>query len=699
MRAIFFRLSLLAISFVGSFSAGQICCWAAPNRDEVLAQMQTYDGPATAGVDRSKLTGKIMAGYQGWFTVEGDGAETGWRHYSKRRQFRPGACNIDLWPDVSELDADEKFLTDFRHANGQPAYVFSSHRQKTVLRHFRWMKEYGIDGVFVQRFVVETAGSASLRHCNTVLSHCREGANEHGRCYALMYDLSGLRAGGIDQAIADWKLLVDRMKLGRDDRDRAYLRHNGKPVVAVWGIGFNDGRAYTLAECDRFVEFLKNDPTYGGNTVMVGIPAGWRTLDRDSITESALHATLLKADILSPWTVGRYGTPQAAARHAQERWQPDIAWCRDNGKEYMPVVFPGFSWHNMRPMSPHNQIPRLGGEFLWRQIAEAKAAGATMIYQAMFDELDEGTAIFKCTNDPPVGESPFVAEAGLPSDQYLWLCGQGGKLLRGEITASERLPLRPQLTDKVRSAAAKVTQIIAHRGASAERPENTLSSTRRAIEVGATAVEVDVRTTKDGHLVLMHDADLDHTTSGKGPLNQITLADLLQLDAGSHFDAKYRGERVATLEEVLLECKGRIDVLLDLKESVDAYHQQVVSLVRRVGQPSRTIVGVRSVEQAREFHRLLPEARQLGLVARPDDVEAYALAGVEMIRLWPRWLSDSSLVDRVRKVGVKLHLNGETGLPDEVIPLLLHSPDSLSSDNPWRLRTTLNQLRGDTPPR
>jgi hypothetical protein len=234
------------------------------------------------------------------------------------------------------------------------------------------------------------------------------------------------------------------MKLGQDEQDRAYLRHQGRPLVAVWGIGFNDGRAYTLAECDRLVDFLKNDPQYGGNTVLLGIPTGWRTLDRDAIADSALHPTLLKADILSPWTVGRYNSPQAAARHATERWQPDIAWCREHGKEYLPVVFPGFSWHNMRPQFPLNQIPRLKGEFLWRQFIAAKSAGATMIYQAMFDEVDEGTAIFKCTNDPPTGESQFVAEPGLPSDHYLWLCGQGGKLLRDEILPSETIPPRLQ---------------------------------------------------------------------------------------------------------------------------------------------------------------------------------------------------------------------------------------------------------------
>jgi len=435
------RLKCLALLLVAAH------CAAAdpPTREAVIAEMKPYAGTSAAGVDRSTLTGKVMAGYQGWFTAEGDGAELGWRHYSNRGQFRPGRCNIDLWPDVSELGADEKIATQFRHADGQPAFVFSSHNRKTVLRHFQWMKDYGLDGVFVQRFVVETQAALSLRHCNTALAHCREGANLHGRCYAAMYDLSGLREGGIDRAIDDWKLLVDRMQLGRDENDKAYLRHNGQPVVAVWGLGFNDGRAYTLAECDRLVEFLKNDPTYGGNTVMVGIPTNWRTLDRDTIAEPALHATLLKADILSPWTVGRFATPQAAARHARERMQPDIAWCREHGKEYLPVVFPGFSWHNMRGrrrQAPFDQIPRLKGEFLWRQIAEAKNAGATMLYTAMFDELDEGTAIFKTSQSPPTGESRFIADAELPSDHYLWLTGQGGRVLRGEIPSSEKIPLR-----------------------------------------------------------------------------------------------------------------------------------------------------------------------------------------------------------------------------------------------------------------
>ena len=415
------------------------------SREDVIKRMQPYEGDSVKGVDPSTLTGKVMAGYQGWFSAAGDPAGEGWVHYSRGGEFKPGRTNIDLWPDVSELDADEKYPTAFKLADGSVASVFSPSNLKTVVRHFRWMKDYGIDGVFVQRFVVSTNGPTQLLHCNTVLANCRAGANQYGRCYAVMYDLSGVSANGMQRAIDDWKLLVDHFHVGRDEKDHAYLRHNGKPVVAVWGIGFNDGRKYTPDDCDKLVDFLKNDPTYGGNTVMLGLPTGWRTLDRDAVKDEALQKIVLKGDIVSPWTVGRYSTPQQVERHAKSNWQPDVQWCKDHGKEYLPVVFPGFSWHNMHEggrASPLDQIPRLKGEFLWRQYVEAKKAGATMIYQAMFDEMDEGTAIFKCTNDPPVGESPFVTFEGMPTDHYLWLTGMGGKLLRGEIGPSVEIPKR-----------------------------------------------------------------------------------------------------------------------------------------------------------------------------------------------------------------------------------------------------------------
>ncbi len=107
------------------------------------------------------------------------------------------------------------------------------------------------------------------------------------------------------------------------------------------------------------------------------------------------------------------------------------------GTDYLPVIFPGFSWTNLSKSrgeeAVFDAIPRRGGGFLWSQAVAAKQAGAEMLYLAMFDELDEGTAIFKTRSDPPVGESRFLAEPGLAPDHYLRLSGAIGKMLRGEI--------------------------------------------------------------------------------------------------------------------------------------------------------------------------------------------------------------------------------------------------------------------------
>jgi hypothetical protein len=108
--------------------------------------------------------------------------------------------------------------------------------------------------------------------------------------------------------------------------------------------------------------------------------------------------------------------------------------------DFLPVVFPGCSWHNLKPQDPLDKIPRLKGEFLWSQFGGAKKAGAAMIYVAMFDEVDEGTAIFKCTNNPPVGQSRFLTCEALPSDHYLWLTGEGGRMPRGERAIQDTVP-------------------------------------------------------------------------------------------------------------------------------------------------------------------------------------------------------------------------------------------------------------------
>ena len=72
----------------------------------------------------NSIEGKILAGYQGWFNAKGDGSGLTWKHYANSKQFNPGNTSVDFWPDVSELDKDELFKTEFVHKDGEPAYVF-----------------------------------------------------------------------------------------------------------------------------------------------------------------------------------------------------------------------------------------------------------------------------------------------------------------------------------------------------------------------------------------------------------------------------------------------------------------------------------------------------------------------------------------------------------------------------------------------
>lgn len=421
-----------------------LCAFAGQASGQNSTALSPYKGPVVKGVDTTTFNGKVICGYQGWFGAPGDGCPaSGWRHWTKHRgDLADGNAKVDLWPDMSEYSSNESFSTGFRLANNQPATVFSSYNKQTVSRHFQWMQDAGIDGVFVQRFAGSIRSPRNLDFVNTVLANCREAANLHGRAYAVMYDLSGLPAGHIDDVMNDWRDLRKKMAITADP---AYLHHHGKPVVTVWGVGFNDRRGYTLDDCRRLIDFLKHDQETGGCFVMVGVPAHWRELSGDAIRDPALLDVLKTADVISPWTVGRYTSPAGAARYAHDSLVPDLAWCHQNGIDYMPVVFPGFSWHNMKG-GPSAQIPRLRGNFLWSQFLNAKQAGVSKIYVAMFDEVDEGTAIFKCANNVPLGqESKFVTLEGLPSDFYLKMVGLGSEMIRGETKSPDYTQIAGQI--------------------------------------------------------------------------------------------------------------------------------------------------------------------------------------------------------------------------------------------------------------
>jgi hypothetical protein len=396
--------------------------------------------------------GLIMCGYQGWFRGEGDGSESGWGNYGNEGIFNSDNVTIDIWPDVSEYE--KTYETEFTNSDGTKAKVFSSYDESTSDLHFKWLKDYGIDGLFIQRFYDATKGKENSKNLDTILANALKASQKYEKAIAVMYDLSGLQADGDDcqTIVEDWKRLVDELKILNFGNKQTYLHHNEKPLVAIWGVGFKD-RPYDpkkigLAE---LINFLKNDPHYGGCSVMLGVPTHFRTLEKDTTSDPYLHELIESADIILPWMVKRFSPfTQNAMEFIQDQVMADIKWSKERGVDYVPSVYPGFSWKNLSRQREgldrtaiYGSIPRLSGQFYWDQLVTMINSGAEMIYGAMFDEVDEGTAIFKISDTPPNnGRIKFVDNDGMPSDHYLWLTGEANKMLNNEIPVSKDMPER-----------------------------------------------------------------------------------------------------------------------------------------------------------------------------------------------------------------------------------------------------------------
>ncbi|KAG2024035.1 hypothetical protein CC2G_001632 [Coprinopsis cinerea AmutBmut pab1-1] len=408
----------------------------------------------------STIQGKFLVGYQGWFTCAGDGepigpGHHGWLHWLNHPIPNGGRPNLDLWPDVSSYDPSELYeVPGLKNKNGEPVHVFSSRNPKTVQRHFRWMAEHGVDGAFLQRFAGEcdpsNEGHRRLR--DEVGDRVREAAEQEGRVFAIMYDVTGVPAERIQHILVqDWLHLI-RQKRILDSP--AYLKEKGRPVVALWGFGF-ENRGHTPAMVRAIAQFFRNT-TPGGVYLMAGTPTHWRTAEGDSDRNPEWPAVWLNEfDAISPWTIGRYKTEEEADSFAENSLKGDFERIQQNNHQtgrkvdYIPVVWPGGSGHNLSEGKwGFNDAPRKGGRFLWKQIFNAYRVGARIMYGAMWDEYDEGTALMPAVTHKhklPVSERwTFMAldQDGhdLPSDWYMRICGFAGEVLRGERRVFETFP-------------------------------------------------------------------------------------------------------------------------------------------------------------------------------------------------------------------------------------------------------------------
>jgi hypothetical protein len=328
------------------------------------------------------------------------------------------------------------------YSNGSSAQLYSAYKQKTVVRHFKWMQDNHLDGVFFQRFLSDLPGGNLSALRNQVAINVRVGAETYGRVFAIMYDISGYSTNTLVSKLTnDWLYLVNTQGVTNSP---AYLHHNGKPVVAIWGFGFS-GRPDTPQQAQQAIDWFKA----AGCTVMGGLPTHWQTLSDDAQTNAAWSSAFRSFDVISPWSVGRYGDNSGADSFRGNQIVPDLADCTSHGIDYMPVIFPGFSWANLQQNGLYNQTPRNGGNFYWRQAYNAVRSGCTMVYGAMFDEVDEGTAMYKLA--PTAAQLPAqgtfvplnIDGYNLGSDWYLRLADQAGKMLRGDIPLQSQIPITP----------------------------------------------------------------------------------------------------------------------------------------------------------------------------------------------------------------------------------------------------------------
>ncbi len=400
------------------------------------------------GSTYSDMHDKSVAGYQAWFGT-GQPDET-WQHWSSGRTATDGTrwpsagnCSFDIYPDITIYEEDILEQTGFEDlGNGSEAKLFASNTENAIQTHFGLMKTHGIDGVAVQRFI--NPEMKSIVHSPTAtLNLIRQAAEQNERIFYVCYDISsnGLENSWADIIKFDWVYNIEQNY--NLTQSPAYATMDGKPVVEIWGTGFTGNHPGTASETIELIEFLKQRGCY----VIGGVPTYWRENKNDAkgpsqtnpADQESFEAAYKHYDMISPWMVGRFGNINQYEEF-KNLIINDINYCQQHGMQYLPVVFPGFSWALWNSGTP-NQIPRMAGDFLWTQIKRASDNGFRQVYFAMFDEYDEGTALLNAATDYNTipKDAWFLTNSAdgtwCSADFYLRLAGDATRQLRqGTVT-------------------------------------------------------------------------------------------------------------------------------------------------------------------------------------------------------------------------------------------------------------------------
>jgi glycerophosphoryl diester phosphodiesterase len=228
---------------------------------------------------------------------------------------------------------------------------------------------------------------------------------------------------------------------------------------------------------------------------------------------------------------------------------------------------------------------------------------------------------------------------------------------------------------------------IAHRGSSGTHPENTLAAFLAAADEGAQMCELDVQATRDGAVVVMHDEIVDRTTDGHGAVAQFTLAEIQRLDAGAKFDAKFSGERIPTLDEVMTAVRSKLGLNIEIKEG--AVERQVCELMR--AHDALTTSMVSSFEwQALEAVRAIDPAIRVALLAEKNPAALLeAAVAMRAYAVNPRYdMVDAALCRESHARGLQV-LVWTVDVPAAMRTLIDAGVDGIMTNYPARLRDVL----------
>jgi hypothetical protein len=378
-------------------------------------------------------------GYQGWHFAKGDGrvSANDWVHWFESQTPNAESIHGDMWPDLREYDPNNLYETQMKYPDGETAKLYSCFDYSTIDLHIKWMRDYGIKGCVVQRFTSSIDQANKLEQGDKKIRDVMTACEKYGVKFWIMHDSGQGDENEYERITNDWKHLVDDLDVLQSP---AYTWQNGLPVYGLWGLGVSS-RSWEAQDAARILDFYQKGDEKYRTYVAAGVPVIWRTNP-----PAGWKPVFDRLDMISPWRT-IFNNPD----ENKLRMQEDFAYCNTKGIDYNPVVSPGASTQHLRDGDHmRNWKPRNGGHFIWKQAYEVCKMGSKFMYVAMFDEVDEGTAMYKLietVDDLPVGADQVpLNEDGydLPSDWYLRIGTEIQKMIEGITPLTAILPINPE---------------------------------------------------------------------------------------------------------------------------------------------------------------------------------------------------------------------------------------------------------------